>query len=274
MQTHFASHGRAQVRGFGVVLACVIVFLFTNNPVYWRNGVASAYDALLMDTARYTSRVVTLFPTLDSSERKPAVNAAALEHLRARWDSLWSTDVSAAERNVATLENAVELIERANRGDLDATIDLVGAATWCTAGGPLVNVNDAVGDTRRPCYERFGHALASRDSLERAAFVWLVQLSTAGLDDATLYASALLRGQGADLTGGLDQDDDVRAQQHAQLLGHLQTLASRGSADAASELHGHWSGDSTLNLRDDALGEHYARLAERIDPARTLAARD
>jgi hypothetical protein len=274
MPTRLNLHGRAQIRSYGVMAVCAMVFLWVNNPTFWRDSVAHIYRSVVVDIASESSRVVSLFSMEEKSAQKRTTHYASMERLRTRWDALWSTDISAAERNVATLENAVTLTERANGGDLDAAIDLIGAATWCTAGGSLVNVTDAVGDVRRPCYERFGDALASRETLERATFTWLMQLSAAGLDDAVLYASALLRGQGADLFGGTEQSVTLREQQRAQLLGHLQTLALNGSADAASELHGHWSGDSALAMRDDAIANFYAELTERLDPARTIAARE
>jgi hypothetical protein len=201
-----------------------------------------------------------------------AIATDAIAALNHRWDAIWSTDVSAADANVATLDIAVDLVARAKLGDLDATADLVGAATWCIAGGPLVNVTDVVGNQRRPCFERFGDEFASRALLERAVLVWVLQLAAAGLDDAALYASAMLRGNGADLRADIDNDPTTREQQQAQLLGQLQTLAERGSADAASELHGHWSGASAFHLRDERLANYYAALTQRLDPARELVA--
>jgi hypothetical protein len=201
-----------------------------------------------------------------------AIPADAIASLNHRWNSIWRADAAAAEANVATLDVAADLVERAKRGDLDATADLVGAATWCLAGGPLVNVADFVGNRRQPCYERFGDTLASREALERAVFGWVLQLAAAGLDDAALYASAMLRGNGNRVLAENEGDGAIQEQQKAQLLGQLQTLAERGSADAASELHGHWSGASEFRLRDDGLASYYAALTQRLDPERDLLA--
>jgi hypothetical protein len=191
--------------------------------------------------------------------------------VRKRWDAMWSTDVAAAEVNVANWHNTASLIRRADHGDLEATVDLVGAATWCLSGGPLTNITDSVNDERRPCFERFGVDLASRERLERASFMWVVRLAAAGIDDATLYASALTRGVGPDLLGGPDNEPDIGDDQRALLVGQLQALAERGSADAASELHGHWSGRSAFGLADERLTRYYAELTEQLDPTRSLA---
>lgn len=59
--------------------------------------------------------------------------------------------------------------------------------------------------------------------------------------------------------------------QRALLIGQLQTLAERGSADAASELHGHWSGSSSFRLNDEQAAHYYAKLTEKLDPERSLA---
>jgi hypothetical protein len=225
-------------------------------------------------TNRHVGGVIALITQHDtpSAINRRAVATDAIAALNHRWDAIWSTDVSAANANVATLDIAVDLVARAKLGDLDATADLVGAATWCIAGGPLVNVTDVVGNQRRACFERFGDEFASRAQLERAVLVWVLQLAAAGLDDAALYASAMLRGRGADLLADIDNDPTTREQQQAQLLGQLQTLAERGSADAASELHGHWSGASAFRLRDERLANYYAALTQRLDPARELVA--
>lgn len=240
-----------------------------------------AREAALPGTVGYVSthRVNSVLQTsVAHSENTAAVlkehsvNGATLASISARWDAAWSADASAADLNVAHLSQIVSLVARAEAGDLEATVDLVSAATWCLAGGPLVNIAELVGDARRPCVERFGDTLASRDKLERATFVWVLQLASAGVDDATLYASALLRGASADMLGGVDADPATRETQRALLIGQLQTLAERGSADAASELHGHWRGDSALQLHDERWVAYYAALTERLDPARSLAA--
>lgn len=199
------------------------------------------------------------------------IASSSLAAVRNRWDASWSTDVAAAEQNVANLYNTATLVARADIGDLEATVDLVAAATWCLTGGSLTNVTELVNDERHPCFERFGEALASRERLERASFAWVVRLAAAGVEDATLYASALSRGVGPELLGGPDNDRDIGEQQRALLIGQLQTLVERGSADAASELHGHWSGSSALRLSDQRLTRYYAALTEQLDPTRSLA---
>jgi hypothetical protein len=205
------------------------------------------------------------------SSAEQVVAASSLVAVRNRWNASWSTDVAAAELNVANLHHTASLIARADHGDLEATVDLVAAATWCLTGGPLTNVTELVGDERRPCVERFGDALASRERLERASFVWVLRLAAAGVEDAALYGSALTRGVGPELLGGPDNDPDVSDQQRALLIGQLQTLVEGGSADAASELHGHWGGYSALRLTDERLTRHFATLTEQLDPTRSLA---
>jgi hypothetical protein len=200
----------------------------------------------------------------------------SLQRIQQRWDALWQANAAAAELNVSHLQSALSLIERAERGDLEATLDLMGAATWCLSAGPMTNVTDvadAIANVRVPCYERFGDDLASRERLERASFVWLMQLVNAGLEDATLYASALTRGIGPDVLGGINDEPETRDMQRAQIMGQLHSMALRGSADAASELNGHYGGDSYLTKPNAALATYYARLTDTLDPARARIAR-
>ena len=237
----------------------------------WRDGVGLHAGAQLTHViAGHTANASNDSRGVLTASR-PANSLDSLGQLRRRWDAAWSTDISAAELNVAHLHHAAELIERAERGDLDATVDLVGAATWCLTAGPLTTVTDQVGDDQRACFERFGADLASRERLERATFTWVLRLAAAGVEDATLYASALTRGIGPDLLGGPDRDSDTRDMQHALLIGQLQTLAERGSADAASELHGHWSASSAFRLNDEQAARYYAKLTEKLDPEGSLA---
>jgi hypothetical protein len=226
---------------------------------------AAASPAKTADSVPITTSHRTLRPA------NAVIAATSLAAVRVRWDSIWSADVGAAELNAVSLNNTAALMERAEQGDLEATVDLIGAATWCLAAGPLANVTDQVGDERRPCFERFGVDLASRERLERASFAWVLRLAAAGVEDATLYASALTRGMSADMLGGPDAETALGADQRALLISQLQGLAERGSADAASELHGHWSGLSAFKLADVQLVRHYAELTERLDPARNLA---
>lgn len=238
---------------------------------FWRTT-ASPFIADYTVNPDAASSVARQIPSnVSSALSAPRGKESTLVEVQQRWEAIWSTDISAAERNVSNLQNVDVLIHRAERGDLEATVDLVGAAMWCLTGGPLTNITDQVGDEARACFERFGTSLQSRERLERAAFTWVLQLAAAGMEDATLYASALTRGIGPDVLGGVENDLDTRASQRALLIGQLQTLVDRGSADAASELHGHWSGGSAFRLRDEWLVLHYAQLTERLDPARTVA---
>ena len=242
----------------------------------WQSGASVSVDAE-PDSAMHPAAVERAQRESVSTPRDRRASAAAvvasssLAAVRNRWDASWSTDIAAAELNVANLYDTATLIARADRGDLEATVDLVAAATWCLTGGSLTNITELVNDERRPCFERFGETLASRVRLERASFAWVVRLAAAGVDDATLYASALTRGVGPELLGGPDNDPDIGEQQRALLIGQLQTLVERGSADAASELHGHWSGSSALRLSDQRLTRYYAALTEQLDPTRSLA---
>ncbi len=239
---------------------------------FWRaeGALVASGDAIHVDRSAIAGERAIREAHASRSEAVVPHSANALADIRQRWDAAWSTDVSAAALNVANLHRAEALIRRADRGDLDAAVDLVGAATWCLHAGPLTNVTDQIDDQARPCFERFGADLHSRERLERASFTWVLRLVAAGVDDATLYASARTRGIGPDLLGGPDVEDETRDSQRALLIGQLQTLAERGSADAASELHGHWSGTSAFHLADDRLASYYARLTERLDPARSL----
>lgn len=254
----------------GAALLCAGLALMIGMSA-WRDGVAPHLWAQLKPVITGHTANTGNDSSGAQTASRPATSLDSLRQLRQRWDAAWSTDISAAELNVAHLHHAEALIERAERGDLDATVDLVGAATWCLAAGPLATITDPVGDDQRACFERFGVDIASRERLERAAFRWVLRLAAAGVEDATLYASALTRGIGPDLPGGLDRDSDTRDMQRALLIGQLQTLAERGSADAASELHGHWSGNSSFHLNDEQAAYYYAKLTEKLDPERSLA---
>jgi hypothetical protein len=261
---HFFNVEARIVSGFAAAL-CVWFALSAWSSLQPRALIDSIRSAAPNELQRQVApRIV------ETESPRSASSAASLAQIRDRWEATWSTDVSASEIHVAHINSALALIARAESGDLEATVDLIGAATWCLSGGPLVNVSERVGNEQRPCFERFGESLASREKLERASFAWVLQLAAAGVDDATLYASALLRGVGPDVLGGAQVDEDVRQTQRALLIGQLQTLADRGSADAASELHGHWSGQSALQLRDERMAAFYGALTERLDPMRSL----
>ena len=254
--------------------ACLTMFVVLALPGFdsRTRPTVDAIESRARSSNQLSARSIASALQTPLSADKPTQASGSLAHIRQRWELMWSADAAAAELNVGNLQHAPGLIERAGRGDLEAVIDLVGAATWCLSAGPLGNVTDLVNDERRPCYERFGDAVASREQLERSSFAWLMQLANAGVEDAVLYASALTRGIGPDLLGGRDVDAETRVSQRALLLGQLQSMAARGSADAASELHGHWSGDSSLAVNDTALATHYLRLTGQLDPMRAASA--
>jgi hypothetical protein len=267
----------ADLKTYTVALCAALVLLTFNDwHVTLRRPLEPTHTSLgaillvgitpqLPQTPRHTSTEIT------TDARDTEIALVRLSAIRNRWDAMWSTDVSAADTNIVNLHAAASLIARAERGDLEATADLIGAATWCLAGGSLVNVTELIDNERRPCFEHFGTHLASRERLERASFEWVLQLSAAGIDDATLYASALIRGNVTSVLGGVDLNEETRETQRELLLGKLQTLVDRGSADAASELHGHWSGSSAFRLNDDRRANYYAALTEKLDPLRSIA---
>jgi hypothetical protein len=266
---------KARASVWCAVMMLLALSMFSNWQAASRWLLSALYlqrDAAVVSTASVQKRAANEFGIHPRPREKNHLLAVTtLNTVRERWDAMWSTDVSAADANVAHLRDATVLIARAERGDLEAAADLIGAATWCLTGGPLVNVSQLIGNERRACFEYFGDALTTRQQLERASFTWVMQLAAAGLDDATLYASALIRGNGPDLLGGVDANAETREAQRELLLGQLQTLAERGSADAASELHGHWSGTSAFHLHDVQRAHYYAALTEQLDPSRSIA---
>ncbi len=252
------------------VIAMLAWTLFVTQSLFdetnaWRNRVTDA--SAPFEDAR--ARAENMF----SEAKTDSLRSQSLQGIQRRWDAVWQADAAAAELNVGHLRSATNLIERSERGDLEASIDLIGAATWCLSAGPMANVVEVNGNVRLLCYERFGDDLASRERLERASFVWLMRLASAGIDDATLYASALTRGIGANVLGGANDDPVLRETQRAQIMGQLHSMAQRGSAEAASELNGHYGGDSYLTPPNLALALHYAKLTDTLDPARTLLVR-
>jgi hypothetical protein len=264
-------------RGFALCVMAIVAWALFVTQRWFVEPLGLRSDALA--THAFRSNAESSVDAFVSGLTASRNTQDSLQRIQQRWDSLWQVDATAAETNVRHLQSALSLIERAERGDLEATLDLMGAATWCLSAGPMTNVADVVdatetrGNARVPCYERFGGDLASRERLERASFGWLMQLVNAGLEDAALYASALTRGIGADVLGGVNDEPEIRDMQRAQIMGQLHSIALRGSADAASELNGHYGGDSYLTRPNAALAAFYARLTETLDPARALVAR-
>jgi hypothetical protein len=278
-----------KTRIFAVCVVCLLALalrLIPHTTLTSTHAINTA--AVEPNRGAFGALIAADFLTVAPTAPRPATSSATLSSVALRWDAAWSADVAVADANVANLHIAQALIARTAAGDLEATVDLIAAASWCLSGGPLVTITDGnasstditesgepLTESRRPCYERFGESLASRAELERAVFAWVLRLAAAGVDDAALYASALIRGTGPDLLSNSNAEmgsaTDVRQTQRELLLSQLQTLAERGSAAAASELHSHWSGDSAFHLRDPGLANYYALLTERLDPTRSLA---
>lgn len=207
----------------------------------------------------------------------------ALQNL---WDTVWSIDATAAELNEANIMQAWSLREKAERGDLEATVLLLGAAGWCVAAGPLALQHDGVRGAPAACLSRFGPDIDSRDSLDWAIFRWTMQLSNAGFKEATLYASVLGRSLFFAPSSPVDKtranaaaEPDVTETLRAQLIGQLQSMVAEGSADAASELHSYYLSaiayDRTRNVAglggtsDSEMARHYAAITEQLDPTRS-----
>ena len=197
-----------------------------------------------------------------------ARQAQAFAGLQARWESVWSIDVASAELNEANIDRAPELRARADRGDLDAVVELIGAASWCASAGPLSSQRESADGTRPPpCAERFGEDIASHGALEWAIFRWTMLLANAGFQEALLYAS--VRGRDQLFAPPLAADLEVVSSLRSQLIGQLQSLAATGSADAASELNSYYMKAVEIGEAAAVEARYYADLTERLDPART-----
>ncbi len=210
-----------------------------------------------------------------------ATSFFALQHL---WDTVWSIDAAAAELNEANIMVAQSLRERAERGDLEATVLLLGAASWCASAGPLLLQHEGTRGAPAACLSRFGADIDSRESLDWAIFRWTMQLANAGLKDATLYASVLGREQlfvSVSPAAALSAETlEVTERLRGQLIGQLQSMVGDGSADAASELNSYYlkavasrGGANRGSAADrepvSALARYYAALTERLDPTRS-----
>ena len=188
--------------------------------------------------------------------------------LQARWESVWSIDVASAELNEANIDRALELRARADQGDLDAVVELIGAASWCASAGPLSSQRESADGTRPPlCAERFGADIASHGALDWAIFRWTMVLANAGFQDALLYAS--VRGRDQLFAPSLAADPEVVASLRSQLIGQLQSMAASGSADAASELNSYYMKAVEIGESAAVEARYYADLTERLDSART-----
>ena len=203
-----------------------------------------------------------------SGTTQPAQRAQPFARLQARWESVWSIDVASAEQNEDNIDRALDLRAQAERGDLEAVVELIGAASWCASAGPLASQRESADGTRPPpCAERFGADIASHDALEWAIFRWTMMLANAGFHDATLYASV----RGRDLLfapSSASETEDVESLR-SQLIGQLQSLALTGSADAASELNGYYMRAVETGGNGAEQARYYAKLTEHLDPART-----
>jgi hypothetical protein len=217
--------------------------------------------------------------------RQTTGNTATFVALQNLWETVWSIDAAAVEVNEANIMAALALRERAERGDLEATVLLLGAAGWCASAGPLALLHEGVRGAPAACLSRFGSDIDSRESLDWAIFRWTMQLANAGLADATLYASVLGREQlfatlSSSITTNADavETTDTTDQLRAQLIGQLQSMVERGSPDAASELNSYYLsaiayGRTKGILESEiaptsALARYYAALTERLDPTR------
>ena len=188
--------------------------------------------------------------------------------LQARWESVWSIDVASAEQNEINLTRALDLRASAERGDLDAVVELIGAASWCASAGPLASQRgNADGSRPPPCAERFGADIATHDALEWAIFRWTMMLANAGVHDATLYAS--VRGRELLFTSIPASDAEVVESLRNQLISQLQSMALTGSADAASELNGYYMKAVETGESGVEQARYYAKLTEYLDPSRS-----
>ena len=188
--------------------------------------------------------------------------------LQARWESVWSIEASSAERNEANIDRAADLRDRAEQGDLDAVVELIGAASWCASAGPLSSRRDGADGTRLPpCFERFGADIASHKALEWTIFRWTMMLANAGFQDALLYAS--VRGRDQLFVPPLTVDPEVVASLRSQLIGQLKSMVASGSADAASELNSYYMKAVEFGESAAVEARYYADLTERLDPERT-----
>ena len=188
--------------------------------------------------------------------------------LAAQWESVWSIDIASAERNEANIDRARDLRILAEEGDLDAVVELIGAASWCASAGPLASQRDNTDGTRPPpCSERFGADIASHQALEWAIFRWTMMLANAGFQDATLYAS--VRGRDLLFAASSATDPELAETLRSQLIGQLQSMASTGSADAASELNSYYMRAVETSESGAEQARFYARLTEQLDPTRS-----
>ena len=201
------------------------------------------------------------------SVRETARQTAPFAGLQARWETVWSIDVTSAELNEANIDRALDLRARAERGDLEAAVELIGAASWCASSGPLSTQRASIEGTQTLCADRFGADIASHGALEWAIFRWTMMLANAGFQEAILYAS--VRGRDQLFAPPLAADPEVVASLRSQLLGQLQSMAASGSADAASELNSYYMKAVEIGESAAVEARYYADLTERLDSART-----
>jgi hypothetical protein len=222
--------------------------------------------------------LVAVVAVADAPSRRAASSPAPFFALQTLWDTVWSIDATAAEINESNIMLALSLRERAERGDLEATVLLLGAASWCASAGPLSMQHAATRGAPAACVSRFGRDIDSRESLDWAIFRWTMQLANSGLDEATLYASVLGRELlftsassptiAVAYTSPSTEAAETAELLRGQLISQLQSMVAAGSADAASELNGYYLKAIAVGAPEATLARYYAHVAERLDPAR------
>ncbi len=272
--------GRAVLRRHVVVALALIVLM---NAWFWVEPLQqparpSLPSKVLTATNGLRWQDLATRGALVDTPRRIAGSPAPFFALQALWDTVWSIDASAAKINESNIKLALSLRERAERGDLEATVLLLGAASWCASAGPLSMQQEGSRGAPAACLSRFGADIDSRESLDWAIFRWTMQLASSGLHEATLYASVLGREQLfvsaspamialAQATPDM-QATEIAEQLRGQLISQLQSMVSAGSADAASELNSYYLKAIAMGVPDTTLARYYARVAEWLDPAR------
>lgn len=251
-----------------IVLALVVMLL--PSLIEW-------LDARQFEAPSKAGSFVASHSLLDSSrvsqpntttQTMAAVQAFPFAALAAQWESVWSIDIASAERNETNIGRAQELRTLAEHDDFDAVVELIGAASWCMSAGPLASQRENTDGMRPPpCFERFGADITSHNELEWAIFRWTMMLANAGFHDATLYAS--IRGRDLLFAASPTADPELAESLRNQLIGQLQSMASTGSADAASELNSYYMRAVETSESGAEQARFYAKLTEQLDPARS-----
>lgn len=124
-------------RCVGVVLVTVLFVAYVWFRDMPTRSAAIGHQAGDTRAAVAQSRIINpkSTPHHERGGRVAAGSPTSFLALQNLWDTVWTIDAAAAEINETNIVEARALREQAERGELEATVLLLGAAGWCASAG-------------------------------------------------------------------------------------------------------------------------------------------